>query len=114
MSATKSAKVIGIVSLAILVLSALLLAALGTPIFFVLQGQDQITCASTTRITVPPLYRVIYLSVMAVLTLAAVLVRRKASTMGSKISVAASTASLVLMLIDILLYAAIDLGAFNR
>ncbi|WP_369941062.1 hypothetical protein [Xanthomonas medicagonis] len=114
MPATRKATVIGIASLAILVLSALLLAVLGTPIFFLLQGQAQITCASSASITVPPLYRVIYLSVMAVLTLAGFLVRRKASTMGSKMSVVASTVSLVLMLVNILLYAAIDLGVFNR
>lgn len=114
MSATKNIKVIGSASLAILVLSALLLAVLSRPIFFLLQGQDQITCASGASVTVLPLYRVIYLSIMAVLTLAAVLVRRKASTMGSKMSVVASRVSLVLMLINILLYAAIDLGAFNR
>jgi len=114
MPATEKVTMINIASLAIVVLSALLLAMLGTPIFFLLQGQDQITCSSSASITVPPLYRVIYLSVMAALTLAAVLVRRKAATIGSKMPVAASTVSLVLMLINILLYAAIDLGAFNR
>ncbi|WP_369941066.1 hypothetical protein [Xanthomonas medicagonis] len=105
MRVLKSFKMINLVSLTVLVLSASLLAAFLAPILAPPVDDGYISaCAPSTGIKIPAFIHVISMSVIVSLLLASVVIRVKAATIGNKFTVWTSTISSVFMLINALFY----------
>ncbi|WP_369941064.1 hypothetical protein [Xanthomonas medicagonis] len=100
MSEVKSYRMINLVSLTVLVLSALLFAASCMSLFPTPHVEEQLTCASDVVNETPPFLYVISLSVITSLLLVSLAVRVKAATLGNTFTVWTSTMSTVLMLIN--------------
>jgi|GEM_PF-2713263 hypothetical protein len=104
MRALKGFKMTNLVSLTVLVLSALLLAAFCAPMFSTPEVEEYSTCASSADIKMPLYIYVVSMSIMVSLLLVSVVIRVKAATIGNKFTVWTSTISTVLMLINSVIY----------